>query len=626
MNKKPIEPDATLENKAYGYAIRSALRKCGLFLQMRSDSKVIGLTTPPDAAFEAYRDATRAVLKSSDALDHYHVASIMFSRRGETMCEDAQDTVRLKSAVVVLIESGCKMPPEFELAFDRIVQVDPVKPAHLISAAKDAWRIRIGREHAVALAQYRPKELFAALRKGRPIDAVLGKLAVATSARSPAKWEPRLEELEGYGHARDWGTNLVSDLADWRVGRIAWRDVDAGLLLSGPPGSGKTLFAQALARSCGAHFIGTSSAQWQSKGHLGDLLGAMRKSFRDAKENAPTVLLIDEIDAIGDRRSFRGDNAGYSTQVVNALLELLDGSDDREGVVVVAASNYPDNLDSALRRPGRLDRHIIIDLPDQAARAQMLATHLELSSGATEALQETAKAMSGYSGALIAQVAKDARRIARKQGRDVEAADVLALVPPLAALGSAERWAACIHEAGHAVVGLELAVAEIEMIVVAKEVGHRDGSIGHVQWRRRVTRSRSRQSYLDEIAMMLGGMAAEKVVLGDVFEGSGGADGSDLQRASDLATLMLASMGLGALLYCDVSTSKDLDELRRQNSVLRRQVERLLEKQLERAEEIIQARTKDVHGLAELLMGRDVILGQEVLRLIGRSPGDHTAA
>ncbi len=616
MNKKPIEPDATLENKAYGYAIRSALRKCGLFLQVRSDAKVIGLTIPPDAAFEAYRDATRAVLKSSDALDHYHVASIMLSRRGETMCDDAQDTVRLKSAVVVLIESGCTMPPEFELAFDRIVQVDPVKPAHLISAARDVWRIRIGREHAVVLAQYRPKALFAALRKGRPIDVVLGKLAAATSARSMAKWEPRLEELEGYGQARDWGTNLVSDLADWRVGRIAWRDVDSGLLLSGPPGTGKTLFAAALARSCGAYFIGASSAQWQSKGHLGDLLGAMRKSFRDAKENAPTVLLIDEIDAIGDRRSFRGDNAGYSTQVVNALLELLDGSDDREGVVVVAASNYPGNLDSALRRPGRLDRHIVIDLPDQAARAQMLATHLELGSGATEALQETAKAMSGYSGALIAQVAKDARRIARKQGRDVEAADVLALVPPVAFIDEDERWETCVHEAGHAIVGLDLGVGNLEFVAVAREVGHLDERAGHVHWKRKVRRNRTRTSYLNEIAMTIAGMAAEKVIIGDILDGSGAADGSDLQLSSNMATLMLANLGLGSLHYCDVSTSKELDELRRQDPMLRRQVEQLLEKQFERAKKIIRARIKDVEALARLLMECEIVSGQEVRRLI----------
>ncbi len=355
------------------------------------------------------------------------------------------------------------------------------------------------------------------------------------------------------------------------------------------------------------------------------MLGAMRKSFRDARDNAPSVLFIDEIDAIGDRRKFTGDYASYSVQVVNALLELLDGSDEREGVIVVAASNFPQNLDPALKRPGRLDRHIVIELPDQAARVQMIATHLGLGSGATGDLHEAARAMSGYSGALIAQVAKDARRIARKEGRGVEIADLQALVPPLAAVEDIERWESCVHEAGHAVVGLELGVGDLEFIVVARRLGHHDHRAGHVQWKRKVTLNRRKQSYVNEVTMLLAGMAAERVIIGDILDGSGGSEGSDLQRASDLVTLMVSNLGLGSLHYLEVSTSKDLDDLRRNDPVVRGKVEELLSRYLSRAEEILEACKKDVELLASTLMDCELVSGQEVLQLIGRSSDDRSA-
>lgn len=173
-----------------------------------------------------------------------------------------------------------------------------------------------------------------------------------------------------------------------------------------------------------------------------------------------------------------------------------------------------------------------------------------------------------------------------------------------------------MHEAGHAIVGLQLSVAEIEVIIVAREVGHRDGSFGHVHWRRKVRRSRSRQSYLDEIAMMLGCMAAEKVILGDIFDGSGGVKGSDLQRASDLATLMLANLGLGALHYCDVTTTKELDELRRKDSSLRQRVQNLLAVELQRAVAIVDRRKQEVEWLANAVAERELLSGRDVAAVI----------
>lgn len=610
------ERASTIEVHTYAIAIRTALRRCKVFLEK---DRLVGLRLPPDAALEAYRDAVELILKGA-SLNHYLISTITVADKGAPDTLDALHMVRFKAAVVVLIQHDAELPGELVVALDRVVDVAPMHARHLVAAAKSVVAIDVSIELARELVQYPARLVFLSLRPGRPLDDVLRRLqANVVEAFNPPKkppgWEPQVEELEGYGAAKDWAFELIADLADYREERIPWSDVASAILLAGPTGTGKTLFAQALARSCGAHFIATSTAVWQSKGHLGDMLKAMRGSFQEAVRSGPTVLLIDEIDAIGDRGEFRGHNADYNVQVVNALLELLDGSEGREGVIVVATTNHPHKIDPALKRPGRLDREVVLERPDGAARAKMLELHLRSNITAKD-LHEAAIATSGYSGADLAQAARDAKRAARRKGRDVEIADLMALLPPVTAITGDERWEACLHEAGHAIVGLELCVGELDMIVVAKEVGHRDTRVGHVQWRREPRRSRGRQTYLNEIAMMLGGMAAEQIMLGDIQDGSGGVEGSDLQRASDVATRMLASLGLGALQFYDLSSSSDLEELRREDPALRRRVEKLLASELDRAIDIVQRRTGDLELIAEQVFEDGVVSGKEVAELV----------
>ncbi|MGE7368327.1 hypothetical protein ACQKKX_04550 [Neorhizobium sp. NPDC001467] len=225
----------------------------------------------------------------------------------------------------------------------------------------------------------------------------------------------------------------------------------------------------------------------------------------------------------------------------------------------------------------------------------------------------------------IEQLVQDARRIARKAGREVDAIDLMNLVPPMLPLRGGERRSVCLHEAGHAVVGLALEVGDIEMIVVPKEAGHMDSTSGHVQWIRPRGHNRSRESYLDEICMLLAGMAAERVHLGTEYDGSGGLMGSDLQQAVDLATLMFVSLGLEALQFNEVTTAAELEELRRSDPVLRRRIERLLEDQLARAEAIIREREDLMEALVAVMLDREVVMGREVLRLFRGDSGTASA-
>ena len=390
------------------------------------------------------------------------------------------------------------------------------------------------------------------------------------------------------------------------------------LLLSGPPGTGKTTFAAAVAETCEASFISTSCARWQSHGHLSDFLKAMNESFEDAARQAPCILFLDEFDAVGDRSKFQGDNASYGVQVVNGLLEALDGSKSREGVVVIAATNYPDSIDLALRRPGRLDRHIEIGLPNFEARKGIIAIHLR-AEVPEEVLAEAARATNGYSGAALVQLARDARKRARRARRPVSAEDLKAVTPPLIAIEESARYAACVHEAGHAVVGVELGFGTIEVITVLHEVALSGDRAGYVGWRRPNPLHRSRESYVNEIAMFMAGRAAEDVILGVVTDGFGGGKGSDLHRAADVATLMEANLGLGqGLSYNRVTSSEDLEKLRQSDPVLRRRVEKLLAIELERAKSIVLGHRRQVEALANAVLEKGLLGPQDVARLLGK--------
>ena len=409
--------------------------------------------------------------------------------------------------------------------------------------------------------------------------------------------EPTLADLHGLGAAGIWGEALVADLRDYRARRLPWSAVDRGLLITGAPGTGKTTFAKALAKAAGVHFIATSYSDWQSsgEGHLGNVTKAIRSVFAEARRHRPCILFIDEIDSLPARGADDRHDTWFRACVNTLLAEFTD---DREGLVILAASNFSPGsalrptLDPALVRAGRLDRHIEIPLPDVPALIGIFRLHLGVDLAGVD-LRPAALAARGRTGADVERFVREARRAARKGARTMVLQDLLdAAGSNEASLSPDARRRIAYHEAGHAVVTLSLGLAQPVAISIEGGGGAAENEITSSQ-------ALTRGHCLDLLTLLLAGRAAEILAFGEPTAGAGGADGSDLDRATQLALRLETSYGLGQLGPVAVTafTARDLLIM----PDLRNAVRRTLEAAEAKALELLTANRLSLDALAQAL-------------------------
>lgn len=285
--------------------------------------------------------------------------------------------------------------------------------------------------------------------------------------------------------------------------------------------------------------INTSVADWNSASYMSGTLQAIKDVFARARKLSPSILFIDELDGISDRARLRGDYVEYWSQIVNLFLELLQGIDERPGVVVIGATNHPDAIDPAVRRAGRLDREIEIEKPDAKTLAKIFRYHLKDLLPDVD-LMPAGLAARGATGADVEAYVRRARGSARRARRPLRLDDLLAEIRSRRASPSKEdRRRVAVHEAGHAVVATLLG----GMDVAGVTIGDRDGVTEIV----RVDGNVSPERCHEFMVMLLAGRAAEEMVFGTPSGGAGGTPGSDLGRATTLAKEMELRLGFGEL-------------------------------------------------------------------------------
>lgn len=464
-------------------------------------------------------------------------------------------------------------------------------------------------------------DLALSVRSDRTADDCIKRLERIVSTKSFFDHRgPSLEELAGYGEAREWGLNLVSDLREYRAGRLDWESMEKGLLLAGAPGVGKTQFARAIAKSANVPLIATSVADWNASAYLSGTLAAIKESFSRARQLAPCILFIDELDGISDRATLASDYREYWTQIVNLLLEQLAGVEDRPGVVVVGATNHPNHIDPAIRRAGRLDRTIEIGLPDAENLAAIFRFHLGGDVLPKVDLMPAALAALGKTGADVEAWVRRAKSRARRAKQDLVFDDLLHEIRSgREGLPENLRRTCSVHEAGHLVVGVALAVFEPQALTILDH-----GGATRVELSR--ANSQTESGIENFITALLSGRASEEIILGSsqATAGAGVGEHSDFSRATAAAIDLELHFGFGAIglaRFSDRATEMLLHDASIVGLITKR-----LARCHARARELIAANRQTVEAVARLLEQTGYLDRAAIDELLKRYPVRNVAA
>ena len=405
--------------------------------------------------------------------------------------------------------------------------------------------------------------------------------------------------------------------------------IPKGALLVGPPGTGKTLLAKAVAGEADVPFFSMSGSDFVEM-FVGVGASRVRDLFRQAKEKAPCIIFIDEIDAVGRARSRNAMMGGNDEResTLNQLLTEMDGFGTNSGVIIMAATNRADILDKALLRAGRFDRQIHVDLPDLNERKAVFKVHLKpIKVDSSLDIDLLARQTPGFSGADIANVCNEAALIAARHGKQaVTKEDFLAAVDRIVGglekktkvMTEEEKRTIALHEAGHATISWNLQYANPLIKVTIVPRGRALGAAWYLPEERQIT---TREQMLDEMCATLGGRAAEELFTGHISSGAM----NDLERVTKQAYGMIAYMGMSDALpnlcYYDNSEyqwQRPYSEATAE--LIDKEVKRMVNEQYERAKQLLMEKREGHKALAELLVEREVIYAEDVEKIFGKRP------
>lgn len=405
--------------------------------------------------------------------------------------------------------------------------------------------------------------------------------------------------------------------------------IPKGALLVGPPGTGKTLLAKAVAGEAGVPFFSMSGSDFVEM-FVGVGASRVRDLFHQAKEKSPCIIFIDEIDAVGRARSKNPSMGGNDERenTLNALLTEMDGFGTNSGVIILAATNRADMLDSALLRAGRFDRQISVDLPDLPERKEIFQVHLRpVKVDSTVDIDFLSRQTPGFSGADIANVCNEAALIAaRHNSRTVGKQDFLDAVDRIIGglekktkiMTAAEKRTIALHEAGHATVSWFCQHADPLVKVSIVPRGRALGAAWYLPEERQIT---TKEQMLDEMCTLMGGRAAEELFTGHISTGAM----NDLERATKSAYGMVAYAGMSDKLpnisfYNNQEYQFQKPYSETTAKVIDDEVMKMVNEQYDRAKKILQENSYGHNKLADLLISREVIFAEDVEEIFGKRP------
>ena len=479
----------------------------------------------------------------------------------------------------------------------------------------------------IGLGQYMSKKLVQQMGGKNSMSFGMGKSNAKVYVQSTEGI--RFDDVAGEDEAKE----SLAEIVDYLHNPKKYSDVGAsmprGVLLVGPPGTGKTMRAKAVAGEANVPFFSISGSEFVEM-FVGMGASKVRDLFRQAKEKAPCIVFIDEIDAIGKKRDGQYGGNDEREQTLNQLLTEMDGFEGNNGVIILAATNRPESLDPALTRPGRFDRRVPVELPDLQGREAILKVHAKKIKAADDVnFHIIARMASGASGAELANIINEAALRAVRNGRTVVSeADLEESIEVViagyqkknAVLSDQEKKVVSCHEIGHALVAaMQSHSAPVQKITI---IPRTSGALGYtMQVEEGDKYLMTKQEIENKIATFTGGRAAEEIVFGEITTGAS----NDIEQATKLARAMITRYGMSeefdmvametvnnqylggdTSLACSADTQKEID----------RRVVELVKEQHEKAKKILLENREQLEQLAEYLYEKETITGDEFMRIL----------